>query len=449
MSEDTTNLFRDKVKDNLGIVKMDRINSLDKKFNKTLKSRKADKDNGEVNYDLVKLLAKKAAYDIKYGNKERGLKNLNQLKKFVKDPLHNPYSLDEFKKLFSTKDQTKVEKFLRSFLPSDYRNYTKDDFKRAAVAAKDFAVDTVTDPFSVGSIPATAIVNKVGYDIDTYPDRLRSKINSAKDDFKTLMKLVKHADPIELKNIGFSYKSIAAAIGANKAKKLFSAIKEKLRLSEDTKNLLKHKDDLSFNDKVKLSDLDHKYQTALKDRKTDKYLSKNNYYGDKPVRGEAHSLRMDTINDDIKNALIKKAIYDIKYGNESRGLKNLNRLLDLKGKDLSPVDNNAEMFKSAFTNMFSKLGSLDKYNDPKVKHVKIGKIGKVYDSKMKNVKFIDRLKNLFKGKDPHTGLELSESENKLIETAAEVVLSKCKNLSESEQIKICLDLIRAKVKKVK
>ena len=218
-------------------------------------------------------------------------------------------------------------------------------------------------------------------------------------------------------------------------------------MSEDTKNLLKHKDDLSFNDKVKLSDLDHNYKTALKDRKTDKYLSKNNYYGDKPVRGEAHSLRMDTINDDIKNALIKKAIYDIKYGNESRGLKNLNRLLDLKGKDLSPVDNNAEMFKSAFTNMFSKLGSLDKYNDPKVKHVKIGKIGKVYDSKMKDVKFIDRLKNLFKGKDPHTGLELSESENKLIETAAEVVLRKCKNLSESEQIKICLGLIKAKLVK--
>ena len=66
---------------------------------------------------------------------------------------------------------------------------------------------------------------------------------------------------------------------------------------------------------------------------------------------------------------------------------------------------------------------------------------------MKNVKFIDRLKNLFKGKDPHTGLELSESENKLIETAAEVVLRKCKNLSESEQIKICLSLINAKLVK--
>ena len=413
---------------------MDKLNRLDRKFNKAIKNRKQYKNDDEVNKCLIKLLSKKTQYDIKMGNKERGLKNLKKLTKFVKDP--------EFKK-----DPSKFEKFLRSMLPEDYRYWDLGTMKQNIKNGIQFYGDVGTTvigrdlPDGKGGIkfandPILAGLSGISYYSDKFSSKVASKLLSKAQNFKTLMRAVDYLDPISLKQLGSSYPMIFGALGATKAKRFFKKVKNTLKkfsptstpitkpskirpqesfmrtynlkqksYTEATKDLLKNKHAIGTIDNITLNNIDKKYNKLIKTRKNDKYLNKNHYYErNKDDEGllKAKSQQKKT-NDNILDILIKKSIYDIKYGNEQRGLKNLNRIIGLKLRDKSDLGDNLELLNAYLNVMPTELKSLHSKQPKNYKDVlkqKKYKINKTIWSKKKPIlsKLFAKVKDLFKSK---------------------------------------------------
>ena len=472
--EDTVNLLSDKAKNNLPITKMDKLNKLDKNFNKTLQTRKLYKDDNEVNKQLIKLLTKKAQYDIKMGNKERGLKNLKKLSKFIKDP--------EMKK-----DPSTVEKFLRSMLPEKYRYWTPEDVKNNIKNGIDFHKELGKVVLDLpDQDPVLAGLNALTYHGEKFSTKVASKLLSKAHNFKTLMRAVDYLDPISLKQLGSSYPMIFTALGAKRTNQFFKKVKNRINslgdkladlaskpkeddlspyypkesyirkyklkpkiYAEATKDLLKNKDQLGTFDNMTLNNLDSDYRNLLKTRKNDKYLGKAYDSTHQDDISEFLKRKKQT-NREIGDALIQKAIYDIKYGNETRGLKNLNKILDLKLKGKSDFGNNLELLNNYLNKVPLKLDSLHtSKNDKEVLKMKNAKINKAIWSKKKPIvsKLVAKLKDYFNSKEPAISMSESACES-LIETTFKTVKNKYRYLDESSILKLTDKVLKDWIKQL-